>query len=242
MSFSFLWNCFPRHCETENVVPWLEPARAAAPFSRERWSETRALPRLQRFTLVFLCLMIPVRTCPAQAQVAPVTESDWTGSDVGQVAISGSHQWEGNRVLVRGAGADIWGSGDSFYFSCVPWDGDCEVTARVVSITQTHPWAKVGVMIRSELSEFSPHAMVAMTPEQGSVFLRRSTASDQTQDDAHQAMRMLQRPSRLTFQQRGSAGVAKAEDSVTAVALPRWIRLVRQGDAVVAYDSADGTT
>ena len=44
------------------------------------------------------------------------------------------------------------------------------------------------------------------------------------------------------FQQRGSAGVEKATDSLTALPSPRWLKLVREGQAVKAYDSNDGVT
>lgn len=112
--------------------------------------------------------------------------------------------------------------------------------ARVRDVRKTHPWAKAGLMIRSELAPGSPHAMVAMTPEQGATLLRRLRPGGPTKDDAHQAMRLLALAQGPTYQQRGSGGVSRAVDSLTTAALPRWLRLVRSGDVISGYDSVDG--
>jgi hypothetical protein len=136
--------------------------------------------------------------------------SPWSNLDIGGVGVPGSVQADPTRRLVSGAGADIWGQADSFNFAFVPWDGDLEIVARVIAVGKTHSWAKAGIMVRADLSEFSPHAMVAMTPEQGAAFLRREHLAGTTRDDAHQAMRLLQATDMLTYQQRGSAGAERA--------------------------------
>ena len=162
--------------------------------------------------------------------------SPWSNLDIGGVGVPGSVRADPTRRLVSGAGADIWGQADSFNFAFVPWDGDLEIVARVIAVGRTHSWAKAGIMVRADLSEFSPHAMVAMTPEQGAAFLRREQLAGTTRDDAHQAMRLLQATDRLTYQQRGSAGAERAIGSVTASSMPRWVRLVRRGNIVIGYD------
>jgi regulation of enolase protein 1 (concanavalin A-like superfamily) len=143
---------------------------------------------------------------------------------------------------LHGAGADIWGGADAFHFLHQLWEGDVEITARVVSVEKTDPWAKAGVMIRGSLTETSAHAIVAVTPEQGPTFIRRLQAGGVSKDEAHQAMRMVRQEGKIIFQQRGCAGVERATESLTASPTPRWIKLVRRGQVVKAFDSSDGLT
>jgi regulation of enolase protein 1 (concanavalin A-like superfamily) len=187
--------------------------------------------------LIALLTALPWPQLEARDVLEP---SVWLSRDVGQTGMAGSHRQEAGQEVVSGSGTDIWGAADGFHFVSIAWEGDVEIIARVLSVERTDPWAKAGVMIRADLSAFSAHGMVAMTPEQGSAFLRRSRSSGQTRDDAHQAMRLLPRPDAIVYQQRGSAGVDEAVGSVTAVTVPRWVRLVRRGDVLIGFDSADG--
>ncbi len=164
----------------------------------------------------------------------------WSAQQVGKAGAPGGLDAEGSTLVVRGAGADIWREADGFYFVHVPWTGDGEFVARVVEVEQTDPWAKAGLMVREDLGESSRHAMIAMTPAQGATFLRRSEPLGPTVDDSHQAMRLVPGNRKLGFQQRGSAGVEKAEGSLVSAGPPRWLKLVRRDDVFVAYDSADG--
>jgi uncharacterized protein YceK len=58
----------------------------------------------------------------------------------------------------------------------LPVSGDCTITARVASQTNTSTNAKAGVMIRSDLTAGSAHAMVAMMPNGEARFVYRATA------------------------------------------------------------------
>ncbi len=67
-------------------------------------------------------------------------------------------------------GESPWGF-DEFHFAYVDiQSGDTTVIARVDGVTNTHDWAKAGVMIRDSLADDSRHAMVGMTPENGVAF------------------------------------------------------------------------
>ncbi len=168
--------------------------------------------------------------------------SVWQRQDIGRVGVAGSSAEVQSAQTLQGAGADIWGGADAFHFVYQPWEGDIEITARVLSVEKTDPWAKAGIMIRANLTEAAPHATVAETPEKGPVFIRRLQPGGASKDDAHQAMRMVRKDGQVFFQQRGSAGVEKATDSLTALPSPRWLKLVREGRVVKAYDSGDGVT
>jgi YD repeat-containing protein len=70
---------------------------------------------------------------------------------------------------------------DQFHFAYVEVPSEeTTIIARVDSITNTNGWAKGGVMIRDTFADDSKHAMVAVTPENGVVFLYRENTADVT--------------------------------------------------------------
>jgi ABC-type transport system involved in multi-copper enzyme maturation permease subunit len=112
---------------------------------------------------------------------------------------------------------------DSFFFVHRTLTGNGSITVSVTSLTGvidsqsgtysgTQPWAKAGVIMKENLSQGSPYAAVMATPGHG---VRMQY--DYTQD------------------------IAGLPGAVTAGA-PRWLRLVRSGDTITGYDSADGTS
>jgi ABC-type transport system involved in multi-copper enzyme maturation permease subunit len=112
---------------------------------------------------------------------------------------------------------------DSFFFVHRTLTGNGSITVEVTSLTGlidgpsgeysgTQPWAKAGLIMKEGLGQGSPYAAVMVTPGHGA-----RMQYDYTQDIA------------------GMAG------AVTAGA-PRWLRLVRSGDTVNGYDSANGTS
>lgn len=105
----------------------------------------------------------------------------WQQADIPeQPAVNGTFRVEGtasfscNRFTVLGAGHDIWDPADAFHFVHQPIGaGAASLTARVVTVSNTSPWAKAGVMIRGTLDGDSPHAMVVVTPSNGVAFQHR---------------------------------------------------------------------
>jgi hypothetical protein len=114
---------------------------------------------------------------------------------------------------VHAGGADVWGTTDQFHFVYQPLSGDGEVIARVQSMTNSNDWAKTGVMIRETLTANSRHASTFITPGTGYGFQRRID------------------PGGISLYTAGPAGVA-----------PGWVRLVRTGSRIDAYQSTNGTT
>lgn len=166
------------------------------------------------------------------------------GRDIGSPGMPGSSAVSpGDRPVLSltGAGADIWGAADSCHYVFQEFEGDFQLVLRVVTMESTHPWAKAGIMIRQDLEAVSPQVMLAITPENGVALIRREQRGRASEDDAHQAMRMVGLGAKRTFQQRGSAGVEAASDSIAAARLPRWLKLVKKGSLLSAYDSADAT-
>jgi regulation of enolase protein 1 (concanavalin A-like superfamily) len=133
---------------------------------------------------------------------------------VGSPGVAGSASWNGSAFTIRGSGADIWNNADGFHFVYRTLTGNGEIRARVSSLTTTtDPWAKAGVMIRQSLTAGSPHAMMAVTPGNGTAFQWRVNVND--------------------------VSLHTAGPVVTA---PHWVRLVRSGNTLTGYTSPNGTT
>jgi ABC-type transport system involved in multi-copper enzyme maturation permease subunit len=125
---------------------------------------------------------------------------------------------------------------DSFYFVRQPLEGNGSITVRVTSLTGLlpdetagpharvgpgqstadmhpglEPWSKAGIILEENTSQGAAYAAMMVTGAHG-VQLQY----DYTQDAP------------------GLAGAVSA-------ASPRWLRLIRSGDTVTGYDSADGS-
>jgi regulation of enolase protein 1 (concanavalin A-like superfamily) len=150
--------------------------------------------------------------------VGSLAAGTWGNNDIGAVGAVGSStqtlQSDGTfAATVNGSGNDIWDAADAFQFDFESLTGDGTITARVVSETNTDPWAKSGVMIRETLTASSTHAFVAVTTGNG-----------------------------VAFQRRTSTGATSLHTYGPAVTAPYWVRLNRTGSTFSAYSSPDGAT
>ncbi len=114
---------------------------------------------------------------------------------------------------------------DSFYFVRQRLRGDGSITVRVTALAGgtpadnqsgpftagLQPWAKAGIIVATSLRPGSAYAAMMVTGSHGV----------RMQDD-------------YTGDVAGLGGAVSA-------ASPRWLRLVRSGDKLTGYDSADGT-
>jgi ABC-type transport system involved in multi-copper enzyme maturation permease subunit len=120
---------------------------------------------------------------------------------------------------------------DSYYLVGQPLAGNGSITVRVTSLTGLHggggaiaasqnplagmtkgvvPWAKAGLILTSSIRPGSPYAAMMVTGGHG--------------------VRMQYNYTHDTAGMQGSV----------AASSPRWLRLIRSGDAITGYDSADG--
>jgi ABC-type transport system involved in multi-copper enzyme maturation permease subunit len=105
---------------------------------------------------------------------------------------------------------------DSFYFVHRSLPGNGSITARVTSLASPRqregsmPWAKAGIIIKDGTRAGSAYAAVMATPGHG-----------------------------VRMQYDFTHDVAGLPGAVSASS-PRWLRLMRSGDTVTGYDSADG--
>ena len=138
---------------------------------------------------------------------------DWVGARaIG--SNTASVVYDGTDYALTARGPDIWGVGDAFaYF----WTGtaaeppDTTIIARVVSIDNTHEWAKSGLMLRDSLAPGSKHVFVMVTPGKGVSLQYRAQTS-------------------------GQSAVAASAPGVA----PRWLKLQRSGNTFTASYSIDG--
>ena len=137
----------------------------------------------------------------------------WQSQDINTTG--GSANESNGTWTVIGDGADIWGTSDAFHYAYVPLIGDGEIAAHVVDNgTGSNTWAKGGVMIRETLQANSKHVMMIITDSEGGGIANQG------------------RPS------TGGSSVSFHGD-ITA-SPPYWVRLVREGDMITGYHSADG--
>ncbi|MDP1511823.1 pectinesterase family protein [Paenibacillus ottowii] len=122
----------------------------------------------------------------------------------------------GSSIRLKSAG-DIDGQADLFHYAYQKWEGDGEITARVEKITPVDDNAEAGVMIRESLKPGSKMAFMSLAfvkyGKQGILISR-----DQTD------------------------GKTKRASMETFITTPYSVRLVRQGQKLTGWVSADGVT
>jgi hypothetical protein len=109
--------------------------------------------------------------------------------DIGAVGIAGGVVSSNYSLYtVAGAGADIWGTSDSFQYAYKHGDfAQCCTNhvfvfgARLVSLQNTNPFAKAGIMIRESLSVDAAHILLDVKPTGEIEFMVRPSAGAPTQ-------------------------------------------------------------
>lgn len=145
---------------------------------------------------------------------APALSAPWADDDIGATTIAGSAWNDADGTFtITASGADIWGTADAFHFVYQPLAGDGSIEARVTNVRQADKWSKAGVMIRETLDPGSAQAFMLVSAAKG-----------------------------VALQWRPSTGGDSLNDSGSLSAAPRWVRLVRSGDTITGFESADGVT
>ncbi|PAW61704.1 MAG: hypothetical protein B9S37_04500 [Verrucomicrobiia bacterium Tous-C3TDCM] len=136
------------------------------------------------------------------------------GRDVGTLGVSGTYTENAGAHTLTARTGDLWGTADNVFTTFQAHSGDCTISARVVSISgTTASWSKAGVQIRSTTEPNAKHASAVMTPSNG-----------------------------MAYQYRSSTGGSTTNSNTAALTAPYWIRLVKTGDLISAFRSADGIT
>ena len=159
----------------------------------------------------------------SEVQMTLSSQRDWTAQGVKSLSVwfRGNPASIGSFVekltgiyTMTSRGADIWGTSDEFHFAYKQLSGAGAIVAKVESVSNSHNWAKAGVMIRDSLEPDSVHAMMIVTPAQGVSFQRRTTTGD-----------------------------VSIGDTVAGITAPCWVKIERDlGGTVTALYSDDGNT
>jgi len=156
------------------------------------------------FRLIGLVFCLVVWTATGQSQT-------WQSIDIN--CAPGTTTIVGNVFTIAGYGNGTSGTTDSFRFVYRLLSGDCEIVARLTSQTETHEWARAGVMIRQNLNPGSPFVQMGRNPE-----VSRG----------------------VEFQHRRSAnGATESNSGGELNTLPRWLRLRRIGNTFSGFQAPD---
>lgn len=146
--------------------------------------------------------------------------------DIG-TAFQGSTTLENGVLTIRASGHDIWNAGDSFRFVGTEYRGNISMTAKVLEKpTTANPdgWARAGLMIRESLDPAARNA---------GIFVNMGG----TEEDIHSPVHFQYR---LHHSNTADESLA-AQQGTEEITYPHWLRLTRQGDLIVGFQSADGT-
>lgn len=138
-------------------------------------------------------------------------------SDIGTVGTAGSASNTSGTFTVNGAGSDIGGAADSFTYVNESVTGDGTFIVRLTSQSGSTGSAKVGLMMRADLTPGAQAAAVILNNGYGATpptarWMRRTTAG----------------------------GTAAWTDGPGGQTMPRWFKLTRAGNTFTGYISADG--
>lgn len=166
-----------------------------------------------RIALAWSSPSTPKQIIPTSQLYPAGVASPWAAADIGSGTLAGSGYITGDTAVLTGAGGDIFKAADGGRLLTQPLSGDGTIVTRVVSLQNTNPWAKAGVMIREGTGAGAKHAFCFVTPGNGVGFIRRT-----------------------------ATGAMSTYTGGSLSAAPRWLRLVRAGSTITASESANGTT
>jgi Concanavalin A-like lectin/glucanases superfamily len=165
----------------------------------------------------------------SEASLGMTVQRDWTEDGVANLSLwfRGNPGSVGSFVegpagtyTMTATGTDIWNQADEFHFAYKMLTGVGSIEAQVLSVDNTDPWAKAGVMIRETLDAGSKFAAVYITPGNGCRFQARLNTSVAAVSDS---------------------GVVTTQQ--TAITAPYRVKLERDAAGNFrGYYSSDGTT
>ncbi|HLV99503.1 MAG TPA: PQQ-binding-like beta-propeller repeat protein [Ktedonobacterales bacterium] len=142
----------------------------------------------------------------------PGCQTGWNCADIGAPDIAGGQSFSNGTWTVQGAGGDIWGTSDQFHYIWQSLSADGTISARVVSQSNTDPWAKAGVMLRQSSSANAAYYAVYVTPGNG-----------------------------IAVQYRPASGASAVMIVGLAGTAPAYLEVARSGNTFTAYTSTNGT-
>jgi len=162
----------------------------------------------------------------SEAELTLTYPRDWTEEGVGVLSLwfrgnpAGLLEAPAGTYTMTATGVDIWDTVDEFRYAWKQLSEAGTISAQVLSVENTDPWAKCGVMIRQTLDPGSKFAAVYITPGNGCRFQARLTPGSNATSDT---------------------SVATSEQM--AITAPYWVKLERDAAGNFnGYYSSDGVS
>ena len=140
----------------------------------------------------------------------------WTDTDVGDAFPRGGHLVENDTVQVFGGGRDVYEGNDEYHFVSRPAQGDFSVRAEVTRPTDTHEFAKAGLMFRASRAADAPFVMINVFPDGSCVAAyrdqpgKRFTVTTLRLDPGTAALCLARRGAVFTLEASGANGAPLA--------------------------------
>jgi regulation of enolase protein 1 (concanavalin A-like superfamily) len=136
----------------------------------------------------------------------------WDSAGIGSGNLAGSVSHTAGTFTVAGSGL-LAGRNDTLNFAWQTISGNGQITARITALQDTGDLARAGVMIRDTLASNSRHVFMGLSGSGGYRWVRRTGFNSST----------------------------STTKSGSAVVPASWVRLVRSGNTISTYKSADGS-
>lgn len=127
-------------------------------------------------------------------------------TDISTPSPSGSYTLTGDVYQIQSSGTQIGGTADSCNYTYRQLNGDGAIVAKVTAVSNSGSAACAGVMLRESLNANAPQVAVVLKAD-GSI---RSIC-------------------------RATAGASAVDATVAATALPRWVKIQRNGNLIKTY-------
>ena len=168
-----------------------------------------------KFFIALACALATASVASAAPLAAP-----WDGVPVGDVKHPGGVETEGELIRVNGAGYNIGGQKDSFYFVSQVVKGEAAMSAHFAKGLQyVDPRGTSGVMLRASDADDAPFVYMGLVSQSGATFRVRAQAGADVQ--------ITDKPGKYTTAQEGNGAYLKVE---------------RRGRTVIGSLSDDGKT
>ncbi len=154
------------------------------------------------------------KVCMATFNSLRLLPIGWSATDIGDPSLPGGTTIDSaaGKWTLTGSGSDIWGTQDQLHFASQTLSGDGVITARVVALSNTDPWAKAGLMMRETHAANARNILLLASPGNGA-----------------------------NLQWRDTPGGSTSNWFMSASTSPQWLRLVRSGNTFTASHSSDGS-
>ncbi|HLY72103.1 MAG TPA: hypothetical protein VKR53_20360, partial [Puia sp.] len=149
---------------------------------------------------------------PSASSCPDPLPTPWHSADLGYTVPPGDVCYDSGVFTITASGNDIWNNADAFHSVYQsPAGGNMEMIARVVSIQNTDPWAKCGLMFRSNLDQGSANVFMGLSSANG-----------------------------FAFQERPTQNAITTSQDLGGFNAPYWVRMVQFGNQYIGYTSPDG--